>query len=315
VSSGFRTCLPQLSGDRLFVTDGGMETTLIFERNLELPCFASFDLLRSESGREEIRSYFDPYLALAREHRVGLMLDSPTWRASPDWAARLGYSLDDLSEANRDGVELVREIRDTTLGRPMPIVVNAALGPRGDGYQTGELMSADEAQLYHAAQIATFAASAADMVTAWTITNAPEAIGIVRACTAVAMPVAVSFTVETDGRLPSGQALSDAIELVESETDGASQYFMINCAHPTHFAAVLEQQGPWRDRILGIRSNASSKSHAELDEADELDSGDPVDLAARCRELRQRLPNLTVFGGCCGTDHPHATKICQALLG
>jgi len=176
-------------------------------------------------------------------------------------------------------------------------------------------MSALEAERFHSRQIETFAGTGADMVTAWTMTNANEAIGVVRASTIAGMPVAISFTVETDGWLPSAQPLAEAIEQVDGETDAAAQYFMINCAHPMHFADVLEQSGRWRDRILGIRANASAKSHAELDEADELDAGDPLELAARYRDLHARLPQLRVFGGCCGTDHRHTAAFCEALLG
>ena len=305
--------LPQMSGDRLFVTDGGMETTLIFDRGLDLPCFASFDLLRTEAGRDEIRAYFDPYLAVAREHQVGLILESPTWRASPDWGARLGYSEAELAAANRDGVALVEEIRNSVLDDATPIVINAAVGPRGDGYQAGETMSPAAAEHYHAIQIDTLAQTRAEMLTAWTMTNADEAIGIVRASCSTEMPVVISFTVETDGRLPSGQSLADAIERVDAETDAAAQYFMINCAHPTHFADAFDVPGPWRERVLGLRANASAKSHAELDESEQLDSGDPADLAARYLELRERLPQLVVFGGCCGSDHHHTAAICRAL--
>jgi homocysteine S-methyltransferase len=173
-------------------------------------------------------------------------------------------------------------------------------------------MSAQEAEAYHSRQIATFADTAADMVTAITMTHAEEAIGIVNAAGTAGMPVAISFTVETDGRLPTGQPLPEAIDQVDDETDRAAAYFMVNCAHPTHFAHVLEDEGAWRDRIGGLRANASTKSHAELDEAEELDEGDPVELGARHRALRTSLPGVAVLGGCCGTDYRHVEQISYA---
>jgi S-methylmethionine-dependent homocysteine/selenocysteine methylase len=309
---GYRDRLPQLEADRPFLADGGLETTLIFHRGIDLPHFAAFDLLRTDAGREELRAYFEPYVELARERGVGMVLDTATWRASPDWAQRLGYSLDDLDDANRAAVALAEEIRAIGEDERTPIVVNGVVGPRGDGYDPDELMSARESEAYHARQIATFADTAADMVTAITMTHAEEAIGIVAAAGAAGLPVAISFTVETDGRLPSGQALPDAVEQVDGETDGAAAYFMINCAHPTHFAHVLEDDRAWRDRIGGLRANASTKSHAELDEAEELDEGDPVDLGAQHRALRERLPGVVVLGGCCGTDHRHVEQISYA---
>jgi S-methylmethionine-dependent homocysteine/selenocysteine methylase len=162
-------------------------------------------------------------------------------------------------------------------------------------------------------QIASFVGTAADLISALTLTYADEAIGIVRAAQAAGMPVAISFTVETDGRLPSGESLGEAVEAVDEQTGGAAAYFMINCAHPTHFEHVLEDAGPWLGRIHGVRANASTKSHAELDEAEQLDEGDPADLAARYRELRERMPNLNVVGGCCGTDHRHIDQICAVV--
>ena len=309
---GYRDRLPQLDADRPFLADGGLETTLIFHRGIDLPHFAAFDLLRTDAGREELRAYFEPYVELAREREVGMVLDTATWRASPDWAQRLGYSPDDLDDANRAAVALAEEIRALGEDERTPIVVNGVVGPRGDGYDPAELMSASEAETYHSRQIATFADTAADMVTAITMTHAEEAIGIVGAAGAAGMPVAISFTVETDGCLPSGQPLPEAIDQVDAETDRAAAYFMVNCAHPTHFAHVLEDEGSWRDRIGGLRANASAKSHAELDEAEELDEGDPVDLGARHRALRDRLPRVAVLGGCCGTDHRHVEQISYA---
>ena len=301
-----REPLPQLE-DATFITDGGMETTLIFHEGLELPHFASFVLLDDEEGVRALREYFRPYVEIAREAGTGIVLDTPTWRANPDWGERLGYSPDALADVNRRGVRLLEELREEA----PQIVICGCIGPRGDGYQVDETMTPEEAERYHSPQVEVFADTSADLVGALTMTYAEEATGIVRAARAAGIPVAVSFTVETDGRLPSGQPLREAIEQVDDETDGAAAYFMINCAHPTHFADVLEPGSPALERIRGLRANASTVSHAELDEAEELDEGDPVDLARRYAELRKRLPNLNVVGGCCGTDHRHIGEICR----
>ncbi|HEX6391643.1 MAG TPA: homocysteine S-methyltransferase family protein, partial [Solirubrobacteraceae bacterium] len=297
----YRSGLPQLGGE-LFLTDGGIETVLIFHEGLDLPEFAAFDLLKDEEGTERLRSYYMPYVALARERGLGFVLESPTWRANPRWAAAIGYDGEQLDHFNRKAIALLEEIRDAA-GSDAPIVISGCIGPHDDGYDPGELLSAEAAQDYHSAQIGTFADTAADMVTAITMTYSAEAIGVVRAAAAAGLPAAISFTVETDGRLPSGQPLGEAIDEVDRETGAGASYFMINCAHPTHFASVVEDGGAWRERIRGIRANASTLSHAELDEAQALDEGDPADLGARYAGLREALPRLSVVGGCCGTDH------------
>jgi len=306
--------LPRLAGDRLFITDGGMETTLIFHRGIDLPDFAAFDLLKDEAGVAALRAYYEHYVAVAREHGVGAVLDTPTWRASADWGARLGYSPARLEAANRRAVDLAEEVRSAPANRDVAIVVNGAIGPRGDGYDPQTLMSADEAENYHRAQVQTFAGTSADMVTALTMTHAEEAIGIARAAASAGVPAAISFTVETDGRLPSGQPLGDAVEQVDADTGDAPAYYMINGAHPSHFAPALEEGGAWIERVGGVRANASRKSHAELDEAETLDEGDPVELGADYRALRPRLPAVRVVGGCCGTDHRHVAEVCRAWM-
>jgi homocysteine S-methyltransferase len=302
--------LPQLAG-QTFITDGGMETSLIFNDGLELPDFAAFVLLDNPDGVEALRAYFSPYIELAREHGVGIVLDAPTWRANPDWGKRLGYSADALADVNRRGVALLEELRpdDVTM------LISGCIGPRGDGYRVDDAMSADEAQRYHEAQVDTFADTSAELVSALTLTYTDEAVGIARAAVRAGIPCVISFTVETDGRLPSGETLPDAIAQVDQATEGSVEHFMINCAHPTHFVDVLADDGAWRERIRGVRANASQKSHAELDEADELDAGDPVGLAAHYRELQRRLPNLNVVGGCCGTDHRHIAAIAAVVTG
>ncbi len=307
----YRDALPQV-GRPLFLTDGGIETTLVFHDGHDLPHFAAYDLLTRDGGEDALRRYFEPYVALALDRGVGIVLETPTWRANPDWAERLGHSPEQLAELNRRAVALLEEVRDAHETDATPIVVSGCVGPRGDGYVVDEPMAADEAAAYHAVQIGTFAESAADLVTAITMTYADEAVGVVHAARGVEMPVVISFTVETDGRLPSGQALGEAIDEVDERTDGAAAYFMVNCAHPSHFHDVLEPGAAWTDRLRGLRANASRSSHAELDEAEELDVGNPEELAQEYVALRERMPSLSVVGGCCGTDHRHVGAISRA---
>ncbi len=307
----YRDSLPQLMGEP-FVTDGGIETSLIFDHGLELPSFAAFTLLADETGTNELRRYYRPYLEIAAETGYGVVLESPTWRANPDWARVLGYTDEALAAANRAAIALMTELRAEIEGRVPAVVVSGCVGPQGDGYDPDGHMTDAEAEAYHSTQIGTFADTSADMVCAITMTYASEAVGVTRAAGSVGLPVAISFTVETDGRLPSGQPLAEAIEEVDRKTGSAPSYFMINCAHPTHFEHVLERGGGWTKRIRGLRANASTLSHAELDEAEELDAGDTVDLARRYADLRALLPDLTVLGGCCGTDQRHVAAICAA---
>jgi S-methylmethionine-dependent homocysteine/selenocysteine methylase len=307
----YRQRLPQLDAQR-FLADGGIETTLIFDDGLELPDFAAFVLLDSDEGTAALRRYFEPYVAIAARDGVGIVLETATWRASSDWATKLGYSTDRLAELNRAAVALLEDIRARYETPSTPVVISGCIGPRGDGYRPDQLMDPDAARAYHEAQVTTFAESEADLVTAITMTYTAEATGVVLAAKAVDMPVVISFTVETDGALPTGQSLAEAIREVDAATGAYSAYYMVNCAHPTHFEHVLEAGAAWTQRLGGIRANASTLSHAELDEAEELDAGDVADLARRYADLRRQLPQLTVLGGCCGTSDRHIDAISTA---
>jgi S-methylmethionine-dependent homocysteine/selenocysteine methylase len=311
--SKYRSKLPQLS-DRLFLTDGGLETTLIFHEGIELPYFASFDLMKSKTGVAMLRAYYERYIAMAKDNGLGFVLEAHTWRANPDWAAKLGYSRAQLADANRAAIALLADIRRQHETPRTPIVISGNIGPRGDGYKVENAMSAKEAADYHGEQIAVFRDSEADMVSAFTLNYVDEALGVVRAAQAAKMPVVISFTVETDGRLPSGQMLKDAIEQVDRETSNAPSYYMLNCAHPTHFSGALRRGEAWVSRLRGIRANASTRSHAELDAAPDLDIGNPAELGRHYRDLRTRLPHVNVLGGCCGTDHRHVGEICLACV-
>lgn len=297
------------------LTDAGLETVLVFDEGIDLPHFAAFPLVDTEAGSAALRRYYGPFVELARDRGVPLVLSAPTWRANTDWGRLLGYEGEDLAAVNTRALAFVESVRDEVLepAERGEVVVEGSVGPRSDAYNPTLVMDADEAERYHAAQLRTFAEAGCAQATALTLTYPEEGIGMTRAAKSVGIPIVVGFTVETDGRLPSGDSIEDAILAVDGATDGAAEFFVINCAHPTHFADALPE-GHSRTRIRGLRANASKLSHAELDEAEELDSGDPADLAERYVALRGDLPNLEVVGGCCGTDIRHVTAICDAWL-
>lgn len=307
----YRDALPQLSGD-LFLTDAGVETDLIFNHAIEIREFAAFTLLSTPDGRAALTRYFEGFLDLAGTRGAGFILDSVTWKAHAHWAASLGLDTAALRAANEDSLRFSAELRERYTSNTGPIVLNAVVGPRGDAYRPDREISVEAAEAYFAEQIGWLAATDADMITALTFNQASEAAGVARAARAAGMPIVISFTVETTGALPTRQSLGEAIAQVDDATGAYPAYYMINCAHPDHFAGVL-QDAPWARRVRGVRANASRKSHAELDASTTLDAGDPHELADQYRDLAQRLPWLNVFGGCCGTDLRHVAAIARGL--
>ena len=308
----YRNQLPQMS-EKTFITDGGLETTLIFNHGYDLPAFAAFDILRHEEGHQVLWDYYKDYVQLARDNHLGFILESPTWRASRDWGAQIGYDSQSLETINRQAIGFLADIRQRYETADSPMVISGCIGPRSDGYTVGDKMTVEEAENYHREQIATLSRTPADLVSAFTINYVEEAIGITRAAQSAALPAVIGFTVETNGSLPSGQLLGEAITFVDDATGGGPAYYMINCAHPDHFMKVLTADAPWKRRIRAVRANASTKSHAELDDAEELDAGDPKDLAQRFAQLQAALPHLNILGGCCGTDHRHVDAICRSV--
>ena len=300
--------------DRLFLTDAGLETDMVFNRGFDLRCFSSLTLLQSDGGRRELKAYFRSFLDLAARTRTGCVLESATWRASADWTEPLGLDRVQLNALNQDAIAMLLELKAEYAATGVPVLVSGCIGPRGDGYDPGRIMSVDEATAYHGEQAQVLIVAGADMLSAITMTNVPEAIGITRAAAVLGAPVVISFTVETDGRLPTGDDLGGAIEAVDAATGTYPAYYMINCAHPTHFAPTLREGEAWTARVGGLRANASRCSHAELDAMTELDAGDPIELAQSYRALRERFPHLRVLGGCCGTDLRHVTAIAEACV-
>jgi homocysteine S-methyltransferase len=314
VDSKYRQNLPQLSGD-MFITDAGLGTSLVFHNGYALPEFASFTLLKQPKGVSDLQALYKSYVDVARAHQgIGIILDTPTWRASPDWAKKLGYSPEELKTAIVEAASLLESVRKENETADTKIVIAGEVGPRGDGYSVETKMSAVEAEAYHSVQIGTLRETSVDMICALTLNYVEEAIGITRAAQANEIPVVISFTVEVDGRLPSGHTLKDAIELVDAATSSGPVYYMINCAHPTHFDHVLQSDNmsAWADRIHGVRANASRMSHSELDNCEVLDDGNPSELGHEYADLKKKLTFLNVMGGCCGTDHRHLGSICEA---
>ncbi|RIW13611.1 homocysteine S-methyltransferase [Algoriphagus lacus] len=301
---------PTESSD-LYLTDGGLETTLVFLEGFDLPCFAAFDLLKEEKGIEALRSYYRRFLEIAANNQTNFILESPTWRTNPDWLKQIGYSPEDLLTLNQKAIQLMQELKEEYSSKIPQILISGCLGPRGDGYQVRNQMDAKEAKSYHAPQIMAFSKFGVDLVSAITMTNVEEAHGIAQAASDANIPCVISFTLETDGKLPSGMPIQEAITLVDHSDSVPPIYYMINCAHPDHFMDKLirGKEDPWIHRIRGIRANASCKSHEELDNSTELDRGNPADLGLQYREIKEKFPHMTVFGGCCGTDEEHVKEI------
>lgn len=290
---------------RFYLADGGLETFMIFDKGHDLPCFSSAVLLDTEAGRRDLAAYFETYIDIARASGRGFVMDAPTWRSGVAWAEPLGLPIADVLEKNQSAVAFVSKIRDRHESETLPIVINGLVGPAGDAYAPGTLLSEEAAFETHAPQVHALGHAGVNMITAMTLTHAGEASGIARAAKEIDLPVAIAFTLETDGKLPSGQSLDEAIAQVDAASSSAPIYYMINCAHPDHFRDILDKEASWVSRIGGIRCNASRMSHAELDEAEELDDGNPAELGDLSVEIMRHLPNIRVVGGCCGTDHRH----------
>lgn len=303
----YRNNLPQFGSD-IFACYIGMDTEILFRDGIDLPGFASYPLLLNPAHRSLIRSYYCNLVDLARDQNVGVILDAVTWVANRDRGAELGFTPDDLKKLNIEAIELIAGVRAEK--GDLPTVLCGQVGPRGDGYAPSDQMSTEEAEDYHSEQIAVYSQTEADLVSAFTLCYPEEASGIVRAAQRFDMPVAIAFTVETDGRLPTGVSVGEAIEQVDAESNAGALYFLINCAHPDHFTRILGNE-PWMKRLRGVVANASRCSHAELDNAEELDDGDPNELGIQVGGLRKQLSHFSILGSCCGSNLRHMKRILE----
>ena len=299
--------------DRIFLTDGGTETWLEYKRDFKLTNFSAFHLLNDPEATKAIREYYIKTAQVAQELGTGFIFDSLTYRASRDWGDLLGYSKDSLAEMNQRCLTLYREIAEEVGLLPEDTVISGNIGPGGDAYQLNETLTAENSEEYHIDQVQTFKSAAVDIVTGLTLNSVQEAVGIARAAAKVGLPSVISFTLEKNRRLRSGETLQQAIELVDDAADVAPAYYMINCSHPVDYGPALEPK-PWAKRIRGLRSNASSLDHGTLCQLGHLEEGDPEELAQQNGDFKKSFPHINVFGGCCGTDFVHVKKIAEAVM-
>lgn len=289
--------------DQRFLVFAATGTDLIFNRGVELPGFASFPLVEDPDVQPIIVDQMRELMKVSAESELGCIIDTLTWMANRDRAAPLGYDADRLATLNRKAVALMCELREEDPRDD--VLVALCIGPSRDAYARLEPMNVETARAYHRVQIGSVADAGIDLVNACTFNQIEEAAGAVLAAKDCGVPISVSFVVETDGCLDNGTGLEQAIDRVDELTGNAAAYFMVNCAHPDHFSHVLTGH----PRLKGMAVNASRCSHAELDDATELDDGDPQELGAQVAQLVRKFPHISVIGGCCGSDFRHMREM------
>jgi homocysteine S-methyltransferase len=310
--------LPQLTSPKPFLTECGMETTLVYKDKVHLPCFSSLPLVDTDSGRNLISHYYNSYISIAAAAGTGIVLDTRTWRGSTPWAKPMGLSTDKLLELNRAAVRLAKEARNSAMGgeNNIPIVISGTMGPLRDAYEdTSGVITLEDAREGYREQVGVLADAGVDLLALFTVTNLNEAVAVVELAREVRLPVVVSFSIESDGRLLGGRSLESAIRTVDERTGAYVAYYGVNCAHPLRISAALrEVPEDVRGRIGLIKANASLKSHEELDNSETLDRGDIAVYTDGFEGVLPLVPNLRVTGGCCGTDEEHLEAIAKRCI-
>ena len=303
---------PLLPGLR-YLAEGGQETELMYGHGFDLPEFALFPLLDNPAAAAKLTAMYRAVLDVAVRHRLGVLLGGLDYRASPDWAERLGFDAAQLAEYQIRSIDFLRQVSQPYRKRLPHILVAGCVGPQGDAYHRNEAVTETSAQAYHSTQMANLAAADVDVVEAMTFTSAEEAIGVIRAARAHDLPIVVSFMIDSAGAADGSWSFRKMIETVDSATDGYALFYGINCSHPVEFEPQLAEPGEWLDRIGLLRPNASAKDKTELCQIGHLERGDPADLALRMERLAERMPDVRIWGGCCGTWDEHLERIAAAI--
>jgi homocysteine S-methyltransferase len=303
---------PQKAG-RLYLTEGGTETELLYKYGFALPQFALFPLLDNPQAVSKMREMFQSYLDVAVRHKMCALMGGLDYRASPDWGALLGYSPQSLADANLRSIEFLRDIAREYASDIPDIVIEGLIGPRGDAYERNASITVDEAEDYHSVQLETLKRANVDLALAITFNNVPESIGVARAAVKIGVPLAISLTLDGTSKLSSGPRLGEAITTIDRETDHAPEFYLVNCSHPVEYESAIEPDG-WIDRVRGVRPNASRMEKMALCQIGHLEDGDPVELGKLCGDLARRYPHMDIWGGCCGTWDRHLDEIAKNVV-
>lgn len=299
-----------------YLTEGGQETELMYKHGHELPEFAMYPLLDDARAVADLTTMYERYLEVAAEQGMVALMGGLDYRASPDWAAKLGISPEGLEDFQLRCIGFLRDVARPFAGQVPEILFAGIVGPRGDAYGREHTMGADEAEDYHSVQLRTLREAGVDLVSAMTFNSVPEAVGLARAAAAAGLPLSLSFVVDTSGRLRTGPTLRKAIEAVDEQAgDARPDFFGINCAHPLEFEPALYPAGDWLRRLRSLRPNASAADKISLCQIGHLEAGDPGELGRQMGALAGRLPHVDVWGGCCGTWDDHLRAIATGCAG
>jgi homocysteine S-methyltransferase len=305
---------PQQQSGVNYLTEGGQETEIMYKYGYELPHFAMFPLLDNPRAVAELRGMYDRYLDTAARHGFGVVMGGLDYRASPDWAALLGYRGEALAEMQLRSIDFLRDAAKPYQGQVPAILYAGIVGPRGDAYERNQTITASEAEDYHSEQLATLVRADVDLVEAMTFNSIDEVIGLARAARSVGLPLSVSFTLDNSTqRLVSGPSLREAIETVDAQAgDDRPTFYGINCSHPLEFMPAIEP-GPWFERVRVLRPNAAMMDKISLCTLGHLEAGDPAHLGELMGGLAKQYPHIDMWGGCCGTWDTHLDAIARSV--
>ncbi|MCB8822139.1 homocysteine S-methyltransferase family protein [Microvirga rosea] len=300
----------------VFLTDGGIETRLIYEFSLGLRDFASFPELFDSRGRAALRKVYTSYLDVAAQSGRPMLIGSPTWRAHPDGLRHAGFGEpDDLTRVNTEAVSFLRELR-REMKLEKQVYIAGVIGPRGDGYRAEGAPQTEEAQHYHHAQARALADAGVDFLYAPTFASRTELIGVALAMAGTGCTYALAPVINGHGDLPDGSSLSEVISFIDATVQPRPLYYLTGCVHASTFSdAVADDdrlQPLMPKRLVGMKANASALPPEKLNDLDHVEGDEPAAFARGILNLHNKY-SLRILGGCCGTDAGHIRALAEGL--